>query len=182
MEAIATLIQDDPYLKLSTRDRLAARKDRRARFAKIRAEPPPVVVEPEPEKKPEPVFDHGQWVERQKKVWFSIESEIDAPEPLRPSIERIQRAVSRHYDVSLMDILSDRRTARVVRPRQVAMYLTKKLTLRSLPEIGRRFGHRDHTTVLHGVRKIEQLIPKDGELAADVDAIESKVRGAANGQ
>jgi chromosomal replication initiator protein len=75
--------------------------------------------------------------------------------------------VARHYNVSRTDICSARRTANVVRPRQVAMYLAKTLTLRSLPEIGRRFGGRDHTTVLHAVRKIAALIPKDAELAAE---------------
>ena len=66
--------------------------------------------------------------------------------------------VARQYNVSRSDLLSSRRTANVVRPRQVAMYLAKTLTLRSLPEIGRRFGGRDHTTVLHAVRKIEALV------------------------
>ena len=78
-------------------------------------------------------------------------------EPKRVKIEDIQRAVARHYNVSRADMLSSRRTANVVRPRQIAMYLAKTLTLRSLPEIGRRFGGRDHTTVLHAVRKIENL-------------------------
>ena len=76
-------------------------------------------------------------------------------EPKRVRIEDIQRVVARQYNVSRADLLSSRRTANVVRPRQVAMYLAKILTLRSLPEIGRRFGGRDHTTVLHAVRKIE---------------------------
>ncbi len=73
----------------------------------------------------------------------------------RVRIEEIQRIVARHYNVNRSDLLSSRRTANVVRPRQIAMYLAKTLTLRSLPEIGRRFGGRDHTTVLHAVRKIE---------------------------
>src|SRR5947208_9463121 len=79
---------------------------------------------------------------------------IRPQEPKRVKIEDIQRVVARQYNVSRADLLSSRRTANVVRPRQVAMYLAKTLTLRSLPEIGRRFGGRDHTTVLHGVRKI----------------------------
>ena len=80
---------------------------------------------------------------------------IRPQEPKRVKIEDIQRIVARQYNVSRSDLLSSRRTANVVRPRQVAMYLAKTLTLRSLPEIGRRFGGRDHTTVLHAVRKIE---------------------------
>ena len=74
---------------------------------------------------------------------------IRPQEPKRVKIEDIQRVVARQYNVSRSDLLSSRRTANVVRPRQVAMYLAKTLTLRSLPEIGRRFGGRDHTTVLH---------------------------------
>ena len=81
---------------------------------------------------------------------------IRPQEPKRVKIEDIQRVVARQYNVSRSDLLSSRRTANVVRPRQVAMYLAKTLTLRSLPEIGRRFGGRDHTTVLHAVRKIER--------------------------
>ena len=87
---------------------------------------------------------------------------IRPQEPRRVKIEEIQRIVARQYNVSRADLLSSRRTANVVRPRQVAMYLAKTLTLRSLPEIGRRFGGRDHTTVLHAVRKIEGLVGNDG--------------------
>jgi len=90
-------------------------------------------------------------------------------EPRRVKIEDIQRLVANHYNVSRADILSSRRTATVVRPRQIAMYLAKSLTLRSLPEIGRRFGGRDHTTVLHAVRKIEGMVTKDQELAGELD-------------
>jgi len=86
----------------------------------------------------------------------------------RVRIEDIQRIVARHYNVSRSDLLSSRRTANVVRPRQIAMYLAKTLTLRSLPEIGRRFGGRDHTTVLHAVRKIEGLIGENPTLREEV--------------
>jgi chromosomal replication initiator protein len=78
-------------------------------------------------------------------------------EPKRVRIEDIQRVVARHYNVSKTELLSNRRTRTIVKPRQVAMFLAKMMTLRSLPEIGRRFGGRDHTTVLHAVRKIEGL-------------------------
>jgi chromosomal replication initiator protein len=73
--------------------------------------------------------------------------------------------------VSRADLLSSRRTANVVRPRQVAMYLAKILTLRSLPEIGRRFGGRDHTTVLHAVRKIETLAGNDSAFADEIETL-----------
>ena len=96
---------------------------------------------------------------------------IRPQEPKRVKIEDIQRVVARQYNVSRSDLLSSRRTANVVRPRQVAMYLAKTLTLRSLPEIGRRFGGRDHTTVLHAVRKIENLIGNDTSLADEIDSL-----------
>jgi chromosomal replication initiator protein len=93
----------------------------------------------------------------------------------RVRIEEIQRIVARHYNVSRSDLLSSRRTANVVRPRQIAMYLAKTLTLRSLPEIGRRFGGRDHTTVLHAVRKIEALIGTDNILAAEIESLKGQL-------
>jgi chromosomal replication initiator protein len=92
-------------------------------------------------------------------------------EPKRVKIEDIQRVVARQYNVSRSDLLSSRRTANVVRPRQVAMYLAKTLTLRSLPEIGRRFGGRDHTTVLHAVRKIENLVGNDSVFAEEIESL-----------
>jgi chromosomal replication initiator protein len=92
-------------------------------------------------------------------------------EPKRVKIEDIQRTVARQYNVSRADLLSSRRTANVVRPRQIAMYLAKTLTLRSLPEIGRRFGGRDHTTVLHAVRKIEGLVDTDTTLAEEIELL-----------
>jgi chromosomal replication initiator protein len=96
---------------------------------------------------------------------------IRPAEPKRVRIEDIQRVVARQYNVSRADLLSSRRTANVVRPRQVAMYLAKVLTLRSLPEIGRRFGGRDHTTVLHAVRKIETLAGNDSALADEIETL-----------
>jgi chromosomal replication initiator protein len=97
-------------------------------------------------------------------------------EPKRIKIEDIQRVVARQYNVSRSDLLSSRRTANVVRPRQVAMYLAKTLTLRSLPEIGRRFGGRDHTTVLHAVRKIEALVSKDVALSDEVELLKRQLQ------
>ncbi|MEA2929315.1 MAG: chromosomal replication initiator protein [Hyphomicrobiales bacterium] len=96
---------------------------------------------------------------------------IRPQEPKRVKIEDIQRVVARQYNVSRSDLLSSRRTANVVRPRQIAMYLAKTLTLRSLPEIGRRFGGRDHTTVLHAVRKIENLVDNDNVLAEEIELL-----------
>jgi chromosomal replication initiator protein len=101
---------------------------------------------------------------------------IRPQEPKRVKIEDIQRIVARQYNVSRSDLLSSRRTANVVRPRQVAMYLAKTLTLRSLPEIGRRFGGRDHTTVLHAVRKIEGLVGNDMALAEEIEILKRQLQ------
>jgi len=101
---------------------------------------------------------------------------IRPAEPKRVRIEDIQRVVARQYNVSRADLLSSRRTANVVRPRQVAMYLAKVLTLRSLPEIGRRFGGRDHTTVLHAVRKIEALSGNDTALAEEIESLKRQLQ------
>ncbi len=87
----------------------------------------------------------------------------------RIRIDDILRSVGKHYNVTRADLLSPRRARSIVRPRQVGMYLAKQLTSRSLPEIGRRFGGRDHTTVLHAVRKIEELLQQDDKLARDVE-------------
>ncbi|MDB5572622.1 MAG: chromosomal replication initiator protein DnaA [Hyphomicrobiales bacterium] len=101
----------------------------------------------------------------------AIRDLIRVREPRRVKIEDIQKLVANHYSISRPDILSSRRTATVVRPRQIAMYLAKVLTLRSLPEIGRRFGGRDHTTVLHAVRKIEALAKTDGVLSEEIELL-----------
>jgi chromosomal replication initiator protein len=94
-----------------------------------------------------------------------------AHEARRVRIEDILKIVSRHYKVPRNDLLSSRRSRDVVRPRQIAMYLAKALTSRSLPEIGRRFGGRDHTTVLHSVRKVEQMMKDDTELTQEIELL-----------
>ncbi|WP_306930625.1 MULTISPECIES: chromosomal replication initiator protein DnaA [Agrobacterium] len=96
---------------------------------------------------------------------------VGAGEAKRVRIEDIQRIVARHYNVSRQELVSNRRTRVIVKPRQVAMYLAKMLTPRSFPEIGRRFGGRDHTTVLHAVRKIEELISGDSKLGHEVELL-----------
>lgn len=92
-------------------------------------------------------------------------------EPRRIKIEDILRIISRHYGVSKSDLLSQRRHRSVVWPRQIGMYLAKHLTARSLPEIGRRFGGRDHTTVLHAIRKIEGEITKNPRLEDELEEL-----------
>ena len=89
----------------------------------------------------------------------------------RVRIEDIQKVVARQFNVSKNDLLSNRRTRVIVRPRQIAMYLAKTMTPRSLPEIGRRFGGRDHTTVLHAVRKIEDMAARDQKMAHEIELL-----------
>ncbi|WP_232962636.1 chromosomal replication initiator protein DnaA [Paracoccus tegillarcae] len=89
----------------------------------------------------------------------------------RVSIEEIQRKVAEHYNIRLADLIGPKRVRTVARPRQIAMYLSKQLTNRSLPEIGRRFGGRDHTTIMHGVKKIEELAGSDEGLSEDIDLL-----------
>lgn len=97
-----------------------------------------------------------------------------APVHTRVTIQEIQRAVADYYSMPRSEMLSARRTWNIVRPRQIAMYLAKRLTLRSLPEIGRRFGGRDHTTVLHAIRKIERLRLADASLDAELAELEEQ--------
>ena len=96
---------------------------------------------------------------------------IRSADSKRVRIEDIQRIVARQFNVSKNDLLSNRRTRIIVRPRQIAMYLSKVMTPRSLPEIGRRFGGRDHTTVLHAVRKIEELSTQDQKIAHEIELL-----------
>ena len=89
----------------------------------------------------------------------------------RLSMEEIQKRVAEHFKIRISDMSSARRARAVARPRQVAMYLSKQLTSRSLPEIGRAFGGRDHTTVMHAVRKVEELVKADSAFAEDVELL-----------
>ena len=89
----------------------------------------------------------------------------------RVTIEEIQRKVAEHWNIRLTDMSSARRARNVARPRQVAMYLAKQLTSRSLPEIGRKFGNRDHTTVMHAVQRVGELMERDASFAEDVELL-----------
>jgi hypothetical protein len=103
--------------------------------------------------------------------WLSIAAHPAPRGSFGVPVATIIAATAAFYDVAVTDILARRRGVDVVRPRQVAMYLTKVLTTRSYPDIGRRIGGRDHTTILHGVRKITGLLATDAALAADVNAL-----------
>jgi len=94
----------------------------------------------------------------------------------RITVDEIQKATAEHFALKQSDLLCERRTRAIARPRQLAMYLAKTLTTRSYPDIGRRFGGRDHTTVLHAVRRIEQLKLEDPGIAADAEAITRRLK------
>lgn len=117
------------------------------------------------------------WVERQKQIWFSIVDEIDPPKHKQIRVEEIQRIVGDRFKIDRNDLISIRRTAKVVLPRQIAMYLAKQYTLQTLPELGRRFAGRDHTTVLHAIRKIERLVKTDIAIADDIAALRTVIDG-----
>lgn len=172
MQAIATLIHDDPYLTMPREQRIADRARRRLLFRRvILADPlPEPVAEIEPEAAPE-----EPWIERQKAAWFSVEADLGPVASTAIRVDDIIKAVVARYPVSRNEIRSNSRMAQVVRPRQIAMYLARILTGRSLPEIGRRMGGRDHTTVLHSVGKIRHLITIDQQLASEIDAIKAEI-------
>lgn len=121
----------------------------------------------------------GQLVRREITVEMARESLADLLRAAdrRVSVEEIQRRVAEHYGIRHADLVGNRRLKGFARPRQVAMYLAKALTTRSLPDIGRRFGGRDHTTVLHGVRRIEALMAEDPQLAEDVATLRRVLEG-----
>lgn len=117
---------------------------------------------------------HAQWQYMRTPITRELAENVirdllQNSEPRRVRIEDIIKTVSRHFGVSKPDILSQRRHRSVVWPRQIGMYLAKQLTARSLPEIGRRFGNRDHTTVLHAIRKIEGALGGDQRLRDEID-------------
>ena len=91
------------------------------------------------------------------------------------TIEEIQRKVCDHYDIRLSDLLGSNRSRDIARPRQVAMWLAKQLTTKSLPDIGRSFGGRDHTTVIHGIRRIDELRAGDSQIADSLEIIRRKL-------
>lgn len=105
--------------------------------------------------------------------WGAI-SVLNAPVVPRPydgPISRIQRTVAEYYNIPMIEMVSQRRSREVARPRQIAMYLARELTTFSLPEIGRRFGNRDHTTVIYAIRKIGEMDEEDPKTSADIAAL-----------
>ena len=125
------------------------------------------------------VVAHGQLIGRE----ITVEMAQDVLHDLlrqadrKVTIDEIQQRVAEHYNIKLAEMSSPRRARSVARPRQVAMYLAKQLTTLRLPEIGKRFGNRDHTTVMHAVRKIEELKVSDLSIAEDVELLKRQLQG-----
>lgn len=94
----------------------------------------------------------------------------------RMNVARIQEVVANHFHIPAAEMVSQRRARAVARPRQIAMFLTKELTIKSLPDIGKLFGNRDHTTVIHAVRTVKRLCDADAEFEADVEALREALR------
>ena len=113
------------------------------------------------------LFDRPITLESTQEVLHDILKAHDR----RVTIEEIQKRVAEHWNIRLTDMSSARRARAVARPRQVAMYLAKQLTSRSLPEIGRKFGNRDHTTVMHAVSRVAELMEQDGDFAERVELL-----------
>jgi hypothetical protein len=125
-----------------------------------------------------PVGVRGYRIKPQPKKIIPPEPEIiwpAIPMPDKMTIARIQKGVAKAYAVTVLDLQSVRRTHDVVMPRQIAMWIAKALTPHSLPEIGRRFGNRDHTTALHAVRKIDNMMRRDPKFASEVIALKNTI-------
>lgn len=138
--------------------------------APCRVTPKPLVATA----KHEPLFDDAEWRKFSARYDELKESTIALREVgfvRTVSVDLIQRVTAQYYKISKKEMLADRRTRKLSRPRQIAMYLAKTMTMRSLPEIGRFFANRDHTTILHGVRKIERLITDDPSYAFEINQI-----------
>jgi hypothetical protein len=140
--------------------------DLRRRFKIV---PAPVVVIPFV--RPEPILKVG----RHNRGWPIHFADAIAWRR-EPQVSAIVRFVAKCHGISMTDFISDRKTARLVRPRHMAMWLAKEMTTKSLPFIGKRLGGRDHTTILHGVRKIEALRKTDLVLQCQLDQFQSALR------
>lgn len=151
----------------------AAHKARVARMGALRPKPAQIAARPKHQEPRVTGIDPAPFWP-QMWMWDLVEYRERLPE--RPKLTDILGATAAHFSLSISELLSERRTSDVVRPRQIAMYLAKRLTLRSLPQIGLRLGKRDHTTILHGVRKIEAKLKTDPEIVNAVDAIKRRLK------
>lgn len=149
-----------------------ARQDRLIRMG---ARPPRLVVV---DRKPEPpTLIHPQcedWTFDRMQEWmFAVEEFVEPPAKF--SIEGIKKAVAKHFGIRLIDMCSERRAPKLTVPRQISFYLCRELTGRSFPEIGRRHGDRDHTTVMHGIGKITRLCAENGDWREIISQVKATV-------
>lgn len=174
----------DPY-SVATPRQITEAAARRARLQRLHSFPVVTAVEVAHVEKVQPLPEAPKsaetWAQRQKRLhefkepWFSIVCEL---EPVYPRIETIQHVVAKHFGLTRNDLICGRRTKVVVLPRHIAMALCRLLTLKSFPEIGRRFGNRDHTVPIYAFRKIEALIKIDPTVSADFEALKAQLGGA----
>jgi hypothetical protein len=113
-----------------------------------------------------------------REMWFYDLVFQGSPKFRKLDIKLIQEMVAAHYRIRVADLVSERRTADIVKPRQIAMHLCRKMTPRSYPDIGRRFGGKDHTTILHADKKVIRSIASNPEFAAEVAEIEARIASA----
>jgi hypothetical protein len=145
-----------------------AHVERMRRFTpKPQPKPPVVVAMPPPPVDPEPPVIC-------ERAWAVVLDPLLPPRKF-PRVHSIQKVVAFAYNVTVLDMLSPRRTWNVVRPRHVAMYLCRTMTPHTLPEIGRRFGDRDHTSVLHAFRRISDLIARKPDQAEFIEELKAKL-------
>lgn len=151
-----------------------ARKDRLARIAAAAARTKPALVVVQPIAAP--VMPRDIFNPQEERAWM-MEMEGFVPEPSYPTLDEIFAAVCTHYGIGKTEMMSQRRKGPTSGARHVVYYLARRLTLNSLQTIGRKLGDRDHTTILHGVRRIEERIRKDEELSATVEMLVEKLGG-----
>ena len=156
------------------RNFMAQRRERLARIAAAAVQPAWPAVEKAQAIKPLPAPRPLVKPARASKPWFA------ADVVFKPTIREVQVAVGSYYCVTAMDIRSARRDGPIIKPRQVAMYLAREVAREELTKIGRHFGGRDHTTVIHAVRKMEALIEVDMILAGEVAELTRRLSGCAS--
>lgn len=135
-----------------------------AKPRKVEVAPPPV---------PEPIEEVIAAVEEVEPIVDAIVEPVDVPFKPPAYVNDVLAFIVKRFGITLLDMTSERRTANLVKPRQIAMWLAKDITKRSLPYIGTRMGGRDHTTILHGIRKIERLRECDPTMREETDQIKA---------
>lgn len=138
----------------------------------VRPKPVMKPKEPDPNYPPfniQTLHYHQMW-------FFDLVTERLPGSEAMPQVSTIMHATCLHFGVSRTDMLSARRDQSIAIPRMVGMYLARTLSLKSFPEIGRRFGRRDHTTIMHGVRRVEEMLKADEQIIASVAAIKASLR------